>query len=65
MTMMVRVYIAGFVHKFFNALQSVGDDRAKERKSRAEYMTSKLCQLEAEIRAREAAEAAAGEVSDR
>ena len=44
---------------------NVRDDRAKERKSRAEYMTSKLCQLEAEIRAREAAEAAAGEVSDR
>ena len=31
------VYIAGFVHKFFNALQSVGDDRAKELGEHSNY----------------------------
>ena len=34
---LVRVYIAGFVHKFFNALQSVGDDRAKELGEHSNY----------------------------
>ena len=46
---------------YFEGRRNVRDDRAKERENRAEYMTAKLCQLEAEIRAREAAEAAAGE----
>ena len=35
--LVVRVYIAGFVHKFFNALQSVGDDRAKELGEHSNY----------------------------
>ena len=35
--LVVRVYIAGLVHKFFNALQSVGDDRAKELGEHSNY----------------------------